>query len=216
MPFGEAEGHIEGNDKRELPANPAQSETPGMPGNSMHENRETPRVSGGKRPDRLEKATSYKTSMYARGESDERVVPGKYPNKGAVRPAEGMEGSRSTQGNTEENRTLRAQERDGVSQGLRRVREAAPNRGRASTPTPEVGAVCAKVRPYGSVRGAGSNPCPYRDYTPINPDFERGRGTEEGPRIQPRARMEQRRAVPVRNQRRASARRLKPTANRLP
>ena len=63
--------------------------------------------------------------MYASGESDERVVPVKYPNKGAVRPAEDMEGSRSTKGNTEENRTLRAQDRDGVSQGLQRVREAA-------------------------------------------------------------------------------------------
>src|SRR5947209_12077209 len=29
----------------------------------------------------------------------------------------------------------------------------------------EVRAVCAKVRPYGSVRGAWSNPRPYRDYS---------------------------------------------------
>ena len=126
MPFGEAEGHIVGNDRRELSTNPAQSETPGMLGNSIHENRETPLVTGSKRPDRQEKATSYKTSVQASGESDERVVPGKYPNKGAVRPAEGMKGSRSTKGNTEENRTLRAQDRDGVSQGLQRVRESSP------------------------------------------------------------------------------------------
>jgi hypothetical protein len=33
--------------------------------------------------------------------------------------------SRSTKGNTEEDRTLRAQDREGVSQGLERVREAA-------------------------------------------------------------------------------------------
>ena len=31
----------------------------------------------------------------------------------------------------------------------------------------KAGAVCTKVCPYGSVRGAGSNPCPYRDYTRI-------------------------------------------------
>src|SRR2546425_12427690 len=89
MLFREAEGHIAGNDRRELSTNPAQSQTPGMLGNSMRENRETPLVSGSKRPDRLEKATSYKTSVYASGESDERVVPAKYPNNGAVRPAEG-------------------------------------------------------------------------------------------------------------------------------
>ena len=125
MLFGEAEGDVVGNDIRESSTNPAQSETPGMPGNSLRENRETPRVSGSSRPDRLEKATSYKASAYVSGESDERVVPAKYPNQGAERPAEGMEGSRSTKGNTEENRTLRAQDRKGVSQGLQRVREAA-------------------------------------------------------------------------------------------
>ena len=37
----------------------------------MRENRETPRASGSGRPDRLEKATSYKTSTHASGESDE-------------------------------------------------------------------------------------------------------------------------------------------------
>ncbi len=51
MLFREAEGHIEGSDKREPPMNPAHSETPGMLGNSMRENRETPLVSGRKRPE---------------------------------------------------------------------------------------------------------------------------------------------------------------------
>jgi RNA-directed DNA polymerase len=125
MLFREAEGDVMDSDRRELSRNPAQSETPGMLGNSMRENRETPLVSGSSTPDRLEKATSCKTSVYASGESDERVVPTKYPNKGAGRPAEGMEGSRSTKGNTEENRTPRTQDREGVSQGLQRVREAA-------------------------------------------------------------------------------------------
>ena len=59
------------DEKREPLASPAQSETPGMLENSMRENRETPQVSGSNTPDRLEKATSYKTSMYASGESDE-------------------------------------------------------------------------------------------------------------------------------------------------
>jgi len=143
MLFREAEGDVVGNDKRESSRHPAQPETPGMPGNSRRENRETPRVSGSQRPDRLEKATSYKEGQRVRhrggyfwfrpparavalprgvgrtGSTCEVSQPG------CVRPAEGMEGSRSTQGNTEENRTLRAQDRKGVSQGLQRVREAA-------------------------------------------------------------------------------------------
>jgi hypothetical protein len=51
-----------GDGTREPSMNPAQSETPGMPGNSMRENRETPLASGSSTPDRLEKAMSYKTS----------------------------------------------------------------------------------------------------------------------------------------------------------
>ena len=40
----------------------------------MRENREAPQASGSSTPDRLEKATSYKASMHASGESDEQVV----------------------------------------------------------------------------------------------------------------------------------------------
>jgi len=43
--FREAEGKNSGRRYRESP-NPSQSETPGMLGNSMRENREAPRVSG--------------------------------------------------------------------------------------------------------------------------------------------------------------------------
>jgi RNA-directed DNA polymerase len=113
------------DDKREPLTNPAQSETPGMSGNSMRENRETPRVSGGNTPDRLEKATSYKTSMHAGGESDEQVVPAKRSNNGEQSLTEGVEGSCSTKGNTEEAHTCRTQGREHVSQGLGGVREAA-------------------------------------------------------------------------------------------
>ena len=113
------------DDKREPLTNPAQSETPGMSGNSMRENRETPRASGGNTPDRLEKATSYKTSMHAGGESDEQVVPAKRSNNGEQSLTEGVEGSCSTKGNTEEAHTCRTQGREHVSQGLGGVREAA-------------------------------------------------------------------------------------------
>jgi RNA-directed DNA polymerase len=114
-----------GDDKREPTMNPAQSETPGTPGNSMRENRETPLASGSGTSDRPEKATSYKTSMHASGESDERVVPAKRSNNGEQTLTESVEGSRSTKGNAEETRTHRTQGRECVSQGLGGVREAA-------------------------------------------------------------------------------------------
>jgi RNA-directed DNA polymerase len=105
--------------------NPAQSESPGTSGNSMRENRETPSATGSSEPVRLEKATSYTSSMNAGGESDEQVVPAKLPNNGEQPPAEGVEGSCSTKGNTEEAHTNRTQSREHVSQGLGGVREAA-------------------------------------------------------------------------------------------
>jgi len=125
MPFGEAEGRIVGDERREPPMNPAQSETPGMPGNSMCENRETPRASGSSTPDRLEKAESHTVSMHVSGESDEQVVPAKRSNEEEQSSAESVEGSCSSKGNTEENYTCRTQGRERVSQGLGGVREAA-------------------------------------------------------------------------------------------
>lgn len=125
MPFGEAEGHIMGDDKRESSVNPAQSETPGMSGNLMRENRETPLVSGSSEPERLEKATSHTTSTYASGESDGQVVPTKRSNKEERSLAESVEGSCSTKGNTSEANTLRTLSRESVSQGLEGVRGAA-------------------------------------------------------------------------------------------
>jgi len=97
--------------------NPAQSETPGMSGNFMRENREAPLVSGSSKPDRLEKAMSNKTNMHASGESDEQVVPAKVPNKEEQSLAEGLEGSCLTKGNTDEAHTLRTQGRESVPRG---------------------------------------------------------------------------------------------------
>jgi group II intron reverse transcriptase/maturase len=96
-----------------------------MLGNSMRENRETPQASGSSTPERLEKATSYKTSMHVSGEPDEQVVPAKHPNNEEQTLAEGVEGSCSTKGNAAEAHTHRTQGRERVSQGLGGVREAA-------------------------------------------------------------------------------------------
>ena len=60
--FRESEGEIMGGAISEPTMNPAQSETPGMSGNFMRENRETPLASGSSKPDRLVKATSYSLS----------------------------------------------------------------------------------------------------------------------------------------------------------
>jgi RNA-directed DNA polymerase len=112
------------DEKRESTMDPVQSKIPGMSENSTRENRETPPVSGSSTPGRLEKAMSYKTSTQG-GESDGQVVPTKRPNKGEQFPAEGVEGSGPTKGNTEEAHTHRTQGRERVSQGLGGVREAA-------------------------------------------------------------------------------------------
>jgi RNA-directed DNA polymerase len=113
------------DENRKPLVNPAQSKTPGMPGNSVRENREAPPTSGSGRSDRLEKAISHESSMHVGGESDEQVVPTKQPNNGERSPAEVAEGSCSTKGNTEEERTHRTQSRERVSQGLGGVREVA-------------------------------------------------------------------------------------------
>jgi hypothetical protein len=89
----------------------------------MRENRETALASGSSTPDRLEKATSYTTTMHASGESDERVVPAKRSNNGEQSLAEGVEGNRSSKGNAEETYTHRTPDRQCVSRGLGGVRE---------------------------------------------------------------------------------------------
>src|SRR2546429_7998317 len=114
-----------GDDDRKSLTNPAQSEAPGMSENFMRENRETPQASGSSKPVRLEKAMSYKASTHASGESDEQGVATKRSNKEEQSSAEGVEGSCSTKGNTEEIHRRRTQGRGRVSQGLGGVREAA-------------------------------------------------------------------------------------------
>jgi RNA-directed DNA polymerase len=123
--FGESEGHIMGDDRREPSMNPAQSETPGMSGHFMRENRETRSATGSSMPVRLEKAMSYESSAHAGRESDERVVPAKRSNNEEPSSAESVEGSRWTEGNTAETHTDRTQGREQVSQGPGGVREAA-------------------------------------------------------------------------------------------
>jgi group II intron reverse transcriptase/maturase len=117
---------------RKHPQDSAQSETPGMYGNSTRENRETPStpvvegVTG-----RLEKALSQKSNTHVGGESDGRVVPTKCPNNGGRPPAEGMEGRRPTKENIGQATAPRTQSRTSASSDLLGVREAASRDKRA-------------------------------------------------------------------------------------
>ena len=71
--------------------------------------------------------------MHGMKKSDEAIVPVKAANKGAQTPAESPEGRASTKGNLRDQSTHRTQGRDGVSQAVERIRQAATPRGLSST-----------------------------------------------------------------------------------
>ena len=89
---------MKGSDRREWSFDTAESETLGMCGNSMRENRETlqtPTLDGG--VGRSEKAKGRKVDMHVCGESDDLIVPTKRANKargcvgGGVRRGKGVD-----------------------------------------------------------------------------------------------------------------------------
>src|SRR5579859_6431609 len=121
-----AEGHAWGDAKRELARDPAQSETPYMSIDSMHENRETPAEPAAlPGAGRSEKAEGPKSGWETVGESDCGIVPMNRPNEAAVAAEEVEEGRTQTKENAQEPRTVRTQSRVAVSPGLEGVREAA-------------------------------------------------------------------------------------------
>ena len=118
---------MKGRDRRERFFDTAESETLGMWGNSMRENREalqTPTLDGG--VGRSKKAKSRNVDMHVCGESDGLVVPTKRANKvgGYALAAESAEGRRATKGNAPQAHSCRTQSRGCESQGLWRVRQA--------------------------------------------------------------------------------------------
>ena len=66
--------------------------------------------------------------VYGMKKSDEAGIPMKAANKGAKAPAEPLEGRASTKGNPQDQSTHRTQGRDGVSQAVERIRQAATRR----------------------------------------------------------------------------------------
>jgi RNA-directed DNA polymerase len=119
---------MKGRDRRERFFDTAESETLGMWGNSMRENREalqTPALDG--KAGRSKKAKSRNVDMHVCGESDDLIVPTKRANKadGYGLAAESAEERRSTKGNAPQAHSYRTQSRGCESQGLWRVRQAA-------------------------------------------------------------------------------------------
>jgi Reverse transcriptase (RNA-dependent DNA polymerase) len=124
--LSDAEGNTEGGVIGEPPSDPAQSETLCTRGNSSHGKREIPRVPAGGAAGRSEKVYDRTSGMHAPGKSDDRVVPGKPPNKGVPEAsAEVVEGRRSAEGNTMQAAATRTQSRLDALIALNRVREAA-------------------------------------------------------------------------------------------
>ena len=104
-PLVDAEGNIGQDGIGESCPDPAQSKTLRMRENSLHGNRETPRMPTGKRPaGRSEKGYAQASDVHVRGESDGSIVPENLSNKGEGRwldrshpeaqPAERGEGRR--------------------------------------------------------------------------------------------------------------------------
>ena len=121
----QAEGNTVGGATGKPSADPAQSKTLRMRGNSLHGNREIPRVSAPGVADRPEKVADRTSGMYACGKSDGRILPGKPPNKGK-RLAEAVEGRRPAKGNARFKATCRTQSRVCVLFFGPCVRDAAP------------------------------------------------------------------------------------------
>ena len=135
---------MKGSDRREQSFDTAESETLGMWGNSMRENREapqTPTLDGG--VGRSKKAKSRNVDMHVCGESDGLIVPTKRANKAGAYAlaAESAEERRATKGNAPQAHSCRTQSRGCESQGLWRVRQAVSQTSGWPSHEPEVGAV---------------------------------------------------------------------------
>ncbi len=124
-PLTEAEGNIAGGVIGEPFADPAQSKTLCMRGNSSRGNREIPQVPADDgAAGRPEKVYNPKSGMHAWGKSDGCIVP-KKPSNNDRKSAEMVEGRRSTEGNSVGPAASWTQSQTNASSDLHRVREAA-------------------------------------------------------------------------------------------
>src|SRR5262245_25115791 len=133
---------MKGSVRRELFFGTAESETLGMCGNSMRENREALQtLTRDGSVGRSKKAKSRNVDVYVCGESDGPIVPTKRANKvnADALVAESAEERGATKGNAPQAHSCRTQSRGCESQRLWCVRQAA----KSGWPShkPEVGAV---------------------------------------------------------------------------
>ena len=135
---------MKGSDRREQSFDTAESETLGMWGNSMRENREalqTPTHDGG--VGRSKKAKSRNVDMHVCRESDGLIVPTKRANKadGYGLAAEFAEGRRSTKGNAPQAHSRRTQSRGASHRVCGAYDKPYPNESGWPSHEPEVRAV---------------------------------------------------------------------------
>jgi RNA-directed DNA polymerase len=130
--YGEGEGHIQNGVTCEPLRDATESETLRMRGNSLHGNRETPKVSvlphprvGNGGMERPGKADGRTTGRHAFGESDGSIVPQKQANKADLSAAESVEGRGPTKGNDLPSGHVPDTAPDKRGHGLQGVREAA-------------------------------------------------------------------------------------------
>src|SRR5262247_3870402 len=118
---------MKGSVRRERSFDTAESETLGMWGSSMRENRETLQTPTPDGVGRSKKAKSRNVDMHVCRESEGLIVPVKRANKAGAEAlaAESAEGRRSTKGNAPQAHSCRTQSRGSESQGLWRIRQAA-------------------------------------------------------------------------------------------
>jgi hypothetical protein len=107
--------------------------------------------------------------MHGRGKSDSAIVAVKPTNKAERSAAELVEPRAGTKGNADWQSRRRTQSRESLSQALARIRQMFAVRTRG-------GSRMRESRMSGSVRGARSNPRPYRDPA-IAAVHESGAGT---------------------------------------
>ena len=142
---------------RELSFDTAESETLGMWGNSMRENREALQTPTHDGVGRSKKAKSRNVDMHVCRESDGLIVPTKRANKvdAYALAAESAEERRPTKGNAPQAHLRRTQSRGCESQGLWRIRQAARAAGRHMNPRQEPYEVIPHVRIRAGGRSQG-------------------------------------------------------------
>ena len=127
----------------------------------MHENRETSEMPATTISRRTAgEGSGHTARVYVTEESHSGIVPMNHSNKDGTSLAESEEGRRLIKESASQSTTCPTQSGEAcVSQGLTGVRTSG-SLGRYSS---EIRTGCANERPSGSVRGATSNGCPYRD-----------------------------------------------------